>query len=238
MEELSPDTLNATLDRIAQLGVGTFALLVLLILIVYFIYDRRFRGKNEAVENEMNKQTLALLAQALNNKDSETAKAIVSTAEVLKTVLETQRQSNLTMERAAVAFDQNTLYRKEQHEATLQQLKAMRIDFKEWPAATKSALEVLISTVADLNRSVGLLVSNADNNVQDRREIRDLLITIKQMAETILDIAKNNAALIRSIAAPSALDTAPDDNSALMRDAFRKRETDQIKQVDLTKDET
>lgn len=231
MEEQALNTLNATLDRISQLGVGTFALLVLVILIGYLIYDRRFRGKNEAVENEMSKQTLALLAQALNNKDSETAKAIISTAEVLKTVLETQRA-------ATSAIEQNTL---QQHDATNQQtdeLKAMRIDFKEWPAATKSALEVLIRTVADLNRSVGLLISNADNGVQDRNEMRDLLVTIKDMAGTILDIAKNNAALILSIAAPSALENAPNDNSALMRDSYRKRETDQVKKIDLTKDET
>lgn len=217
------------INALGQLGIGALVIVCVIFAIAAWIIYLRVGSKGKESDTRRDEETNKIMMsfagmveradanreKAVDVRNSETAKAILATADVLRTVTETQRA-------ATAAIEQGTLYRKEQVEATMQQtdqLKAMRIDFKEWPAATKTALEVLINTVGDLNRSVGLLVTNADNGISDRQEMRTQLATIKEIAETILQIAQSNAVLMTSLADRPGNGTSP------ARDLLREAKT-------------
>jgi hypothetical protein len=254
------DKIINTINALGQLGIGALVIVCVFFAIIAFIIYLRVGAKskeNEARRDEENSKILLQFAamteradanreKAVDNRNSETAQAIEGMKDVLKAATETQRASNTALEQTAAAMEKNALYRREQFDATValkaatleqtDQLKAMSFDIREWPKMTNTALETLIRTVGDLNRSVGLLVANADSGVADRQELRAQLDTIKQIAETILEIARSNAALMTSITTgennrPPGSYPTPDEGQKLL--AEEKRKTDRFNVIQL-----
>lgn len=219
------DKLSETINALGQLGIGALVVVCVFFGIIAFMLYLRVGAKNKENEVRRDEENTKIMMQfasmvdradanrekAVDNRNSETAKAIEGMADVLKAATETQRASNVALEKSATALEQGLMYRKEQFDATVKlkeatmdqtdQLKAMALDIREWPKTTNATLDKLAIAVSDLNRSVGLLIVNADNGVQDRKEMREQLATIKEIAETILEIARSNAGMMMTLTA-------------------------------------
>lgn len=178
---MTPEQINQLLLTARDVGIAIVLALIVGLMVIAFIILIRSGSRKETSFSAQFEKAMNLLADALKRDDSETAKAV-------REVAETQRAFTLALDKNTAALEHRNQYSEMQVSATqesVNEIKALRTDLKEWPAATTTALDTLTRTVKDLQSSVGLLIATADTQRQDAKEMRAILEPIPSQLDII-----------------------------------------------------
>lgn|GEM_PF-3986171 len=188
MNEDTINAFNALVDKIGTLSIGTILAVVLILFLFNAITESRARNREKTSQNKREEQMTLMLGKAMNRDDSETARAIHEVDETQKAFVQTQKAFTAALEKNTAALEQRNQYGEMQVIATqesVNELKALRTDIKVWPDATNAALNMLTQTVKAVQSSVDLLITSADNRLEDTKTILDLLKPIPSQLELI-----------------------------------------------------
>lgn len=182
-----PQTAQATIDSTNQLlltikdvGVAVVIAIILGLAIIALILLVRSRSKSDADTSKQTERLLEMFGKALNNQDSETAKAIRQQTEVITL-------NRISLDQNTLAFQENRQYREDTLATTkeltgLQSINndlvaALRIDVSAWPKEVMS--------------SMGTLEKNLTTGI-DRIDVNVLRVVngFGSLDETVRDIAK------------------------------------------------
>lgn len=182
MEQETLNAINNTLTTMQNVGFGVVLAFVIVMMIFAYIMDRRMRSKTEDSDSKQNEQVLVLLAKAIDNKDTETAKAIQASTQTVQAV-------TMALNHNTSALESSSRYREMQVKATeesVNELKSLRTDIKQWPESTNVALDILTKSINELKSSMGLLIASADNRREDDSAVLAILRPIPAQLETLL----------------------------------------------------
>jgi hypothetical protein len=244
MEQETLNAINNTLTTMQNVGFGIVLAFVIVMMVFAYILDRRSRSKTEDYDSKQNEQVLLLLAKAIDTKDTETAKAIAGTQDILKQMSEIVSITKQSLDQNTLAFNSNRDYRAESLTALKEvailsskgndQLAALRIDVSAWPKEVIS--------------SVGVLEKNLEKALLEMKH--DIVASIlgippdSALARYFQDILAKLDQILVSVNTPPALPPATpalvnDDKELGYKLALEaKRATDQVKKVESPPDNT
>lgn len=180
------DTINA----LGQLGIGALVLVVCLFGLFTLIIYLRLRSRSDEADAKREAESSKILMEfaqmvrqadinrekALDNRDSETGKAIITAATITATA----------MDASTKAIENNTAVqvRQEEHREQVRlvmremvdETHALRKDVKEWPSAVISAMGVLEKSVDELKGDIADL----------QRKVSEALMKCSERDDTAL----------------------------------------------------
>lgn len=199
------DATNQLLLTMKDVGIAIVLSVIIGLALIALIILVRSRSQADTNTTAQTERLLELFGKALNNQDTETARAIRQQTEVIAL-------NRISLDQNTLAFQENRQYREEtlsemKNLTTLQSqnnnlVAALRIDVSAWPKEVMSSVgnleKNLEKALKELKVEIVQSILELPPNSGLARYFQDILTKLDQ----ILSSVSSNAALIQALSAP------------------------------------
>lgn len=242
MDNQTMDAFNQLLTTIQNVGIGTLAVTIIGMMVIGFILDQRNRARQNTTNSQQFERVMGMFANALNNQDSATAKAIYQTNELMS-------MNRASLDQNTEAFLQQRDYRGQVLDATKEltalQAKnndlvaALRIDVSAWPKEVIGAIDrvdvnilSVVNGFGGLDENIRAILKLVENNPEDHRHVLEALSSLADAQTKIFELIDSRLPERAKTTTPTPLArTADDQGFRLAIEAKRKQATDEMQAV-------